>query len=412
VSVVSAGASGDRFGLLGAEARRSPYAAYARMRDEGAVVEVDAWGGAAVVRYAEVQAAFRDARLSSDRGAAFSRMLSPEVRTLLEPLTRNLRSWALLVDPPDHTRLRALIVKAFTPRVVDGLRPKIVELTRILLDDARAHGDGAHFDVVRDLAAPLPVIVIGDLLGLPRDDRHRLKGWSDALASFLGAARPTPEKAANACKAVVDMDAYFRDVLAEKRRTASDDLLGHLVRAEDAGAFLSDQEILSTCAMVLFGGHETTTNLIGNGLAALLTHDSELAKLRAHPELTPNAVEELLRFDSPVQKLGRVAIGDVEIGDARIAKGGRVFLVMGSAHRDPIQFEDADRLDVARKDVKHLGLGFGAHYCVGAALGRMEAQIALDALLALPRLEPSWGELVWHDNSTIRGLEALPVRVG
>lgn len=401
----------DRFGVLSAEMRRSPYGAYERMRAEGSVVFCEAWGSYCVVRHAEVLAGFRDPRLSSSRTEAFTRTLSAEARTVLRPLTRNLESWALFLDPPDHARLRGLIVKAFTPRVVEGLRPKVLELSRLLIDDAKKRAaSSAVLDVVRDVAAALPVIVIGDLLGLSREDRHKLKAWSDALATLLGVARPTPELAAAAVQAMVQMEAYFRDAIAEKRRAPGDDLLTQLLRTEEAGTSLTEQELLSTCAMVLFGGHETTTNLIANGLACLLDHPAQLARLRAHPELGAGAVEEIMRFECPVQRMGRVASEDLELGGLPVPAGSRVHLIMGSAHRDPAAFESPDRLDVSRRDVRHLGFGFGAHYCVGAALGRMEAELALRELIALPGLAPAYDALAWVDNATIRGLETLPVR--
>lgn len=360
------------------------------------------WRGWCITRYADVAAGFRDARLSAKRSATWTAMLPPEVRDRLAPLTRNMASWALIQDPPDHTRLRGLVAKSFTPRVVERLRPAIGELTRMLLDEA----PGDTVDVVRDLAAPLPVIVIGDLLGLPRDDRHLLKEWSDTLAAFLGAARPSLERAETATRSVVAMEDYFRDAIAERRRKPTDDLLGMLATTEE----LTDQELLSTCAMLLFGGHETTTNLIANGLHALLAHPAELARLRSAPEAMPGAVEELLRFESPVQRMGRVASEELVVAGVRIPAGERVFLVIGAANRDPAAFVEPDRLDVMRSDVRHLSLGLGAHYCIGASLGRMEAQIALGELLSRYRtIEPAYEEPTWHDNATIRGLAALPV---
>jgi cytochrome P450 len=407
--MIASPAADDPFGLLTPDTRRSPYAAYARMRAAGDVVLAEAWGGYAVLRWGDVFGAFRDPRLSSDRSAAMTRAPSPEARARIAPLTRNLASWALLVDPPRHTRLRALITKAFTPRIVDELRPKIAELAGMLVDDALARGD--VIDVLHDLAVPLPVVVIGDLLGLPRADRHRLKAWSDALATLLGAARPTPDQAAVATSAVVDMEDYFRAVVADRRRAPTDDLLGHLVRAQDGEAVLDDQELLSTCAMVLFGGHETTTNLIANGVASLLAHEGELRKLRASAELLPAAIDELMRFEPPVQRVSRVAREDVELGGTRLPAGSRVFLVMAAAQRDPAVFDEPDRLRLDRPNPKQLGFGFGAHHCVGAALARAEAELALSALLARPRLEPAYAELAWTGNATLRGLETLPVRV-
>ncbi len=379
------------------------------MRAEGPACYVEPWRAWCITHFAEVSAGFRDARLSANRSESFARSLPPELREHLLPLIRNLASWALLVDPPDHTRLRGLISKAFTPRVVQQLRPKIEELSRMLIDDAITRSKDGEIDIIRDLAEPLPVLVIGDLLGLPREDRHLLKEWSDAIAAMMGAARPTVEKAVAACQAIAKMERYFADVIALRRRSPSDDLLSLLVTAENEGGLLSEQELLSTCAMVLFGGHETTTNLIGNGLYALLEHPEQLVHLRATPNAMPGAVEEFLRFDSPVQRMGRVTREEITIGNARIPAGERIYLVMGSAHRDPAAFDEPDRLNVLRGDVRHLGLGLGAHYCVGAALGRLEAQTALNELLfRFPTIKRRQ-DVEWLDNTSIRGLHSLPV---
>jgi cytochrome P450 len=402
----------DPFGFLSAEMRRSPYAIYARIRAEAPVHYAEAFDSFCVMRYADVAAAFRDPRLSANRGGKFGVGLSDEQRARIMPLAKNLSSWALLIDPPDHTRIRGLITKAFTPRVIQRLREPIIELTKLLVDDAVAHAEDGTIDVVRDLAAPLPVIVIGDLLGLPRDDRHKLKDWSDALASFLGAGRPTLEIAERASRGIVEMEAYFREALAARRRSPGEDLLSMLVAAEEGGAFLAEQELLSTCAMLLFGGHETTTNLIANGVHSLLSHPGELARLRESPDAIPNAIEEILRFESPVQRMGRIAKSDLEIGGVHVPAASRVYLFMGAAHRDPDEFADPDRLDVMRKDVRHLAFGLGAHYCVGAALGRMEAHAAFAELIGrFPRMQPAYDEPSWHDNVTIRGLATLPVRI-
>jgi cytochrome P450 len=257
------------------------------------------------------------------------------------------------------------------------------------------------------------VIGIGDLLGLPRSDRHLLKKWSDALAAFLGALRASPGQIEAALAGVVEMEAYFRDAIAARRRKPTDDLLTTLLTAEDNGTLLSEQELLSTCSMVLFGGHETTTNLIANGVLSLLRHPGELARLRDRPELLDSAVEEVLRFESPVQRMGRLPLEDIELGGATIPKGSRVFLVMGAAHRDGDAFPDPDRFDVGRSENRHLALGLGAHYCVGAALGRAEGRAALGELVRrFPSIEQRDPEPTWMDNATIRGLESLRIRVG
>lgn len=400
----------DPFGLLSPSMRVAPYEAYARLRREEPVHRSDAWSGWLLTRHADIAAAFRDRRLSCARTAMFARQLPPPVRDQLAPLLRDLAGWALFMDPPDHTRLRALVSKAFTPRVVAQLQSKITELARSLVDEALGGAGEGVFDVVADVANPLPVIVIGDLLGLPRADRHLLKRWSNALAAFLGSNQPTMELTKAAVVGVVELEGYFRDVLAERRRNPGDDLLSALLAAEDKGTILTEQELLSTCSMVLFGGHETTTNLIANGLLCLLQDPAQLALLRAHPEHLDTAVEELMRYESPVQRVGRLVTEDIEVGGVRIPAGDRLILIMGAAHRDPDVFRDPDRLDVTRIDNRHLGFGFGPHYCVGAALGRSEARAAFAELLgrfsSMTLVDP---EPQWRDNPTLRGLTSLRV---
>jgi hypothetical protein len=220
--------------------------------------------------------------------------------------------------------------------------------------------------------------------------------------------RPSLELAASAGRSIVEMEEYFRAAIADRRRAPAGDLLSSMIGAEEQGAILCEQELLSTCVMVLFGGHETTTNLIGNGALALLDNPAELDALRASPALVEGAVEELLRYDSPVQRMGRVALEDLEIRGATLRKGDRVFLMLGAANRDPAVFADPDRLDLRRAHVRHLSFGMGAHYCVGAALGRLEAQLALSALARrFPRMARAGGELTWIDNATVRGVTSL-----
>src|SRR5580704_9056585 len=310
-----------------------PYPIYARLRRDAPAYFDATWNVWLVTRYADVAAGLRDARLSAARGKAMGARFEP-------PLGDNLAWWTTFIDPPDHTRVRSLINRAFTSRVVERLRPAIVELTRLLLDDAA----GSELDVIAQLAAPLPVTVIGDLLGFPRADRHLLKGWSDAIAVFFGSLRPAPSAIAGARAAVGELEAYLRDAIAARLRSPGDDLLSSLIAARDQGGKLDDRELLSTCTTVLFGGYETTTNLIGNGLHHLLAHRAALARLREHPDAMPDAVEELLRFDSPVQYIGRLAGVDLEIAGTAIARGAQVFLVTAAANRDPAVFGDPDVL--------------------------------------------------------------------
>jgi hypothetical protein len=400
----------DPYGLERAAQTRDPYPAYARLRAEAPVHESAFWGGYLVTRHADVAAGFRDPALSASRISAYGRGLSPEVRERIAPLLRNFSFWTLFMDPPAHTRIRGLIARAFTPRIVESLSPRIEAVVESLLD---AVGTRPGFDAIEELSAPLPVTVIGELLGLPRADDARLKHWSDALGAFLGAPRLSQERLASAVQGVQEMEAYFRQAIDERRRRPGDDLLSMLCAAHDEEGRLDEQELVSTACMLLFGGHETTTNLIGNGLHLLLHHPAQADILRARPSALEGAVEEILRYEAPTQRQGRLAREDVEIAGVRIPAGSRVWLVMGAANRDAAEFSNADQFDVLRPGGRHFSFGFGAHFCIGAALGRLEAKIALGAVLRrFPRLALSAEAREapqWLDNLTIRGLSRLPL---
>ncbi len=394
--------------LVGPDAVTNPYPGFARLRREAPVSFIQAWGGWAVTRYKDVVMALRDARLSSDRRSGYERQMPAPIREKLEPLFRNLTTWMVAMDPPAHTRIRALINQAFHPRLIEGMRPKVQRIADKLLAPAEASGT---MDIIRDYADLLPVHVMADVLGLPEESRPRLKQWSKALASFLGGS-PSLPLAESALHAVAELEDYFRAQIAERRRQPREDLLTSMIAAAERGTFLSEHEIVSTSTMLLFGGHETTTYLIGNGVLALLENPSQEAILRASPDLIAPAVEEFLRYESPVKRMRRMALEDIEIEGVLIKKGDLVFPVVASANRDPDQFPDPDRLDVRRSDVRHLALGLGLHYCVGASLVRLEGQIAFESLLRrFPRIERAWDRLCWIDNSVARGVELLPVKV-
>jgi cytochrome P450 len=400
----------DPFGLLKPESLQNPYPVYARLRAEAPVYFSEALRAWLLTRYEDVLAAFREPRLSSRLTSGYGKQLPPAVLEQLAPVLRNLASWAIFTDRPEHTRLRGLLNKAFTPKVTENLRPRIQALVDELLD---AVAPGGRMDVIADLANPLPVIVIGELLGLPREDRHLLKAWSDMLVGFLGATRITPELFAEAVRGIVSMEDYLRQMIAERRKRPGEDLLSRLLTAEEQGSLLSEQELLSTCTLVLFAGHETTTNLMGNAVNALLEHPDQLEVLRREPGTVVSAIEEVLRFDSPLQRQMRRPSEDIEVGGQRIPKGQTVVLMIGSANRDPAQFPEPDRLDVRRQENRHLTFGMGAHFCLGAPLGRLEAQLALGTLLRrFPGLKRAEGTPHRVENLSLRGLESLPVLLG
>ncbi len=364
-----------------------------------------------LTRYDDVRAALADPRLSADRLTSFLRHQAGD-RPLAEALAelgRSLGLWAVFTDPPLHTRLRGLLTDAFTPRAVETLRPTVRALVDALIDGVAAAG---RLDLVRDIAAPLPVAVIGDLLGVPRVDGPALKQWSDDLATFVGSAVATSDKYERAAASLREMNAYFRALAAERRARPRQDVLSALVAAAGQGR-LADDELVASCTLLLFAGHETTTNLIGNGVLALLRHPDQCERWRRDPTLTATAVEELLRFEGPGQALVRVALDDLAIGGRRIRRGDRLFVMINAANRDPRRFVDPDRLDLGREPNPHLTFGHGRHFCVGAPLARLEAQVALPRLLErLPGLALAASRLEWIDSLIFRGVRALPLTFG
>lgn len=400
----------DPLGLYAPENRADPYPVLARLRREAPLYFAgnEGAGSYIVTRYADVAAGFRDPRLSASRAEAMAKRLPPEAREWVAPVTGNLAHWILLRDPPDHTRLRSLLGQAFTPRLIETWRPRIHQI----LDELLAAIEPGEVELVHALAGPLPVLVIGDMLGLPPGDRHRLKACSDAIAAFFGAAAMTQALLAGARAAILELEDYFRRAIAERRAAPRNDLLSALVAAEEQGSVLSEQELLSTCTAILFGGHETTTNLIANAVSTLLRHPDQLERLRAEPGLVASAIEEVLRFECPVSRMGRIARVDFEWHGQQLKAGDRLFLSFAAANRDEAQFPDPDRFDIARADNRHLGFSTGPHYCIGAALGRLEARLTLEALL---KNFPRWELLetpVWLDNLTVRGPAALRVALG
>jgi cytochrome P450 len=316
----------------------------------------------------------------------------------------------LFRDPPDHTRLRGLVQKAFTPRVVEGLRPRLEEICDGLLDAAFERGE---VDLVADYAYPLPVQIIVEMLGVPAEDHEQFRVWSHALARGLDPDFLLPPEAVQQrLGAILSFVQYFASLIEERRQKPGDDLLTRLIQTEEQGDVLTQAELLSTCILLLVAGHETTVNLISGGALTLMERPDQLALVRDDPGVIRSGVEEMLRFVCPVQLTGRVALEDMDIAGAHVAKGDFSMLLIGSANRDPDAFDDPETFDVTRTDNPHLGFGFGIHHCLGAPLARLEAQIALPALLRRARrLERISDELTYKENIVLRGLETLPVRL-
>jgi cytochrome P450 len=379
-----------------------PYPTYARMlqADPLGIEENTLW---VFSRYADVQRVLRDPRFGRESfGAAVDRTFGQG------PVTQSFNRWILFMNPPDHTRIRSLVSKAFTPRATERLRASIQHTVDTLIDSMQAKGS---FDVIAELAYPLPVIVICELLGIPEEDRDRFHDWSAALAEALDAFslnRPDIVERANA--GALGLTTYFRELVAKRRRDPREDLLSAMIAAEEQGDRLTEDELLATSVLLFFAGHETTVNLIGSGMRQLLLHPDQLEKLRANPSLIQTAVEELLRFDGPVQRTGRTVSADVELGGVTLHRGDRVVGFIAAANRDPAQFPEPDRLDITRTDNQHLAFGAGIHYCVGAALARTEAQIAINTLLRrFPTLALTEDAPTWRETAIIRGMTALPL---
>jgi cytochrome P450 len=388
---------------FGAEYFQNPLGVYARLRDSRPVTPVTMPEGGRqwlVTRYEDVRSALADPRLAKD----WTKHMVPEDWTP-DPAGMYFTRHMLSMDPPDHTRLRRLVVKAFTPRRVAGLRPRILAITSSLLDALDAHDE---VDLIEAFAFPLPVTVICELLGVPAADQDRFQAWSHAVLSSAAGPEETRE-------AGFAMYTYFTELVAAKRKAPADDLLSALIAATDEGDSLDERELIGMIFLLMIAGHETTVNLIASGMLALLTFPGELARLRSDRSLLPAAVEELLRYANPLNHATvRFTLEPVAIGGVEIPAHEWVVCVTSSANHDPARFSSPDRLDIGRDTSGHLAFGHGIHYCLGAPLARLEGEIAFGALLdRFPSMSlavpPS--SLRWRQSSLIHGLEELPVRL-
>jgi cytochrome P450 len=367
------------------EFRRDPYPAYRRLR-EADPVHWNPPGIWVLTRHADAVAMLRNPRMSvdfrnSDLYEVFRQMQGIDT-TAERPQSMLFR------DPPDHTRLRSLVTKAFTAKRIDDLKPRMQRIVDDLLDAAFERGE---MDVVAELAYPLPVTVICEMLGVPEEDHQRFHAWSADLVSTLD-PMTGPDVMERAMEAALAFDAYFAGLIATRRTERRDDLLSALIAAEEEGGHLSQEELLIQLELLLVAGHETTVNLISNGTLALLQNPDEMRRLREEPALIKSGVEELLRYYPPVQLTGRIPLEDMRIGGTHVARGQQVLALLGAANRDPEAFDEPDRLDLSREPNRHIAFGNGIHHCLGAALARAEGQIAIGTL-------------------TLRGLAELPVQV-
>jgi len=396
--------------MIAGELLANPYPMYAMLRRTNPVFRIPLPGQEPgqwlLLRHEDAAHALREPRFSADRRRA---VLFQQNRALLPAEILGEQGGfrtMLVMDPPDHTRVRGLVNKAFTPRRVASLRQHIEGIVDELLGAVKGRG---AMDVIADFAAPLPAIVIAELLGVPRQDYPQFKAWSNDLISLAGGMNR--EDAIGRFRRGLDaLLGYLGEIISARRREPRDDLISALITAQEAHDALTDAELLATSNLLLLAGHETTTNLIGNGLLALLRHPAELERLRAEPALLRSAIEEMLRYDSPVQATVRIPVEEIELSGQRIAAGALVVVGIGAANRDPEVFPDPDRFDVARSENRHLSFGFGSHFCLGAPLARLEAEIAFHRLLeCFPHLRLEKADVTYRPNVVLRGLTALPV---
>lgn len=397
----------DLYALGSADVLQNPYPVYARLRVSDPVYYSSDWNGWVVTRYQDVHAILQDARFSAARTPALLKQLSPAVQPELTTLNRYMSLWIGFVDAPEHTRLRSVSIKALAPRFFEALRPRIQEITNGLIDRVLAQG---QMDVIRDFAYPLPLTVISELIGIPPQDRALFKQSSDEFVAVAGPSRITLEKAKAAQTGLEAMISFLRPVYEERRNKPQPDMMSILMTCEADGNLLDEEEVLVLCASLAIGGHETTTNLIGNGLYALLQNPDQLEKLRNNPDLITTAVDEFLRYDPPLQRALRVARQDMEMHDKHIKQGDIVLAMLASANRDPQVFAEPEELDISRQENRHLTFGYASRYCLGAQLARIEGQVALGTLVArLENLRIADSGPVRRENVAFRGLASLPV---
>ncbi|MBI2739191.1 MAG: cytochrome P450 [Rhodospirillales bacterium] len=382
-----------------------PYPFYRRLRETAPVFKTPQ-GFWLITRYEDVAFALRDKRFGKDFAANMVRRYG-RADVMNGAAIASLARTMLVLDPPDHTRLRGLVNKAFTARRVADMRPRIEKIVDQQLDRV---ADKGEMDVMRDLAHRLPVIVICDMLGIPEEHRAPFLAGSNVNGRILEPVPLTREEMDQANLNSQMGNAYFRQLCELRRREPQDDLTTELVRAEEAGDKLTAEELEANIGLLFGAGHETTTNLIGNGLLALHRHPDQWERLKADPSLIPNAVEELLRYDSSVQLTGRVTISEVEIGGVTLPARESLIALLGAANRDPAQYPDPDRLDVGRQHIRPMSFGGGIHHCLGAQLARLEAELVFAALIErMPNLTlPEKDRPAWRRSFTLRGLSRLP----
>ena len=392
--------------LLEPEVLADPYPLFERLRNDAPVHWDPFLHVYVVTRYDDVLHVLH--RFSAERTPTPEQLTAMGLADL-SPIAQVMVRQMLFLDAPAHTRLRALASAAFAPSRVERLRSHIEEITNRLLDRVAPN---RRMDVIADLAAPLPAAVTAEMLGLPADDRDRLKSWSADFAEMLGNFQHNPGRAMRVLRSLDELTGYLRAAIHNPTELCRTGLIGALLSAEQNGDTLTEDEVIANTIITMVGGQETTTNMIGNGMLALLKHPASLAELRADHSLIPGAVEEILRYDCPSQHTARLAPDDCELRGKWIRKGQAVIAVMAAANRDPARFPNPNNFDIRRTDNRHLAFGWAAHFCFGAALARIEGQVAFEAILRLGNIKLESSTLEWRNNLGLRGLTSLPISFG
>ena len=387
----------------------NPYPTYARLREAAPLHWLPEFGEGAwlIPRYDDVVSALQEPRLSAKRSHRFVAQYPLEQQAAFADFNRLFAMWVVFLDAPRHAVWRKLMTKGFPAATITAARPRIVALTHRLIDRVYASG---RMDFIRDFAYPLPAMVMLDLLGVSPDDQEKVIGWTDDIASFFGNARSPIETAERARTALFSLSDYFKAVLEMRRASPGGDLVSLLLQAEEADDRITPEELAAQCSALLFGGHETTRNLLGNGLLALLRNRDQLDLLRRDPTLVPAAVREMSRYDTPAQLGSRVVGESFEMHGRELKKGQIVITMFGSANRDPAKFTNPDSLDITRKGAPNLSFGKGTHFCIGSVLATLEAEATVATVLErMPNLRLAQQELKWVNNINFRGVQALPL---
>ena len=388
--------------------RRDPFALFARLQQDDPVHWSPSLRSWVLTRHEDVRQVMLSASLSPDRLRPFYAQLQGQRRELLSEVMRYLSLWMVFRDPPEHTRLRRLVGTVFNLKALEALQPAVDRVVDQLFD---ALPVGRPVDWAQAVAMPLPAYVIMDMLGIAQADYPLLKAASDDLRAFVGSARADADRYARARQGAVALADYFRHLIASRRQAPGEDFVSRMIAARDDEGRLSEDELVATCMLVLFAGHETTTHLLGNALHALLAHPQQMQRLRQQPALIDSAVEEFLRFDGPSLSVARVVSAEHQIAGRTLQAGDRVFAMVAAANRDPAAFDSPQALDIGRSPNRHLTFGFGLHFCLGAPLARLEARRCIGRLLQrFERIDRAPGEPAWVDALVMRGLSRLPVQ--